>query len=75
MSKVIRRISEISSEERRIYESVLGEPLRDDQQVVLEVVSPGLPDWCDVYKGLSDAEIAEVEEIALRRSKLHRPSP
>ena len=32
-----------------------------------------LPDWCNVYDGLSDDEIAEVEAIALDRSRFIRP--
>lgn len=33
-----------------------------------------LPDWCDVYAGLSDEEIAELEQAILRRADLTRPS-
>jgi hypothetical protein len=33
-----------------------------------------LPDWCNVYAGLSDEEIAEVERIVLQRADLTRPS-
>ncbi len=33
-----------------------------------------LPDWCDVYEGLSDEEIAEVEASVLDRSNWTRPS-
>ena len=33
-----------------------------------------LPDWCNVYDGLSDEEIAEVEESILDRSNWTRPS-
>jgi hypothetical protein len=32
-----------------------------------------LPDWCNVYEGLSDEEVAEVEAIALDRSHFTRP--
>lgn len=31
-----------------------------------------LPDWCNVFAGLSDEQIAEVEEVALQRSDLSR---
>ena len=31
-----------------------------------------LPDWCNVYGGLTDDEIAEVERIALTRSEMTR---
>jgi hypothetical protein len=33
---------------------------------------PALPEWCHVYAGLSDEEIAEVERIALTRANLTR---
>jgi hypothetical protein len=36
---------------------------------------PALPDWCNVYDGLSEQEIAEIEKIALTRANLSRPSP
>lgn len=31
-----------------------------------------LPDWCRVYEGLSDDEIAEIESIVLKRADLSR---
>ena len=31
-----------------------------------------LPDWCDVYAGLTDEEIAEIEKIALTRADMTR---
>jgi hypothetical protein len=33
-----------------------------------------LPDWCNVYEGLSDAEIADIEADILDRADLTRPS-
>ena len=34
---------------------------------------PGkLPDWCNVYEGLSDQQIAEVEAVILQRADLSR---
>lgn len=33
-----------------------------------------LPDWCDVYAGLSDAEIRGIEETILDRTNLARPT-
>jgi hypothetical protein len=93
MQKVTRNVRDLAREERRLYEAVLGESLRDNQLVVLEVHNVGespvkdvpaeevavepsagkLPDWCDVYAGLSDEEIAEVESVSLRRSEMSRP--
>jgi hypothetical protein len=33
-----------------------------------------LPDWCNVYDGLSDDEIAAAEQVILQRADLTRPS-
>lgn len=35
---------------------------------VRQVGGKSLPSWCNVYQGLTDDEIAEVERIALQRS-------
>ena len=36
--------------------------------------SPALPDWCNVYDGLSDDELADMEKTILQRADLSRPS-
>jgi len=63
-----------------IYEGGVLKPLedpglREHQRVILEIrTDPGdsaqtlLSAWQQVYEGLSDAEVAEVEAIALDRS-------
>ena len=33
-----------------------------------------LPDWCDVYEGLSDEEIADIETVILDRNGWSRSS-
>ena len=33
-----------------------------------------LPEWCNVYAGLSDEEIADLEKTILTRADLSRPS-
>jgi hypothetical protein len=33
-----------------------------------------LPEWCNVYEGLTDEEITELEQVILRRADLSRPS-
>jgi len=97
MESTVRNVREIASDERRVYETVLGQRLRDDQQVVLQVIDRGtlpadeggdkgaegstasqagpLPDWCRVYEGLSDQQIAEIEDVILTRADMTRPSP
>ncbi len=38
-------------------------------------LEPGkLSEWCNVYEGLTDKQLAEVEEIVLQRADLTRPS-
>ncbi len=32
-----------------------------------------LPSWCDIFEGLTDEEIAEIEKIILDRSNFMRP--
>jgi hypothetical protein len=34
--------------------------------------TPQLPDWCNVYDGLTDDEIADLERTILRRAELTR---
>ena len=86
MESISRNVNDISTDERRVYEKVLGQQLRENQQVIIQVVNlaeepaeeptaPGtLPDWCNVYAGLNDAQIAEIEEVVLTRCDLSRPS-
>ena len=38
MESVTRNVDEIESNERRVYEAVLGHALRDNQQVILRVI-------------------------------------
>ena len=38
MESITRDVDKIESNERRVYEAVLGHALRDDQQVVLRVI-------------------------------------
>lgn len=92
MENVVRNVRDIDSADRNALEHILGQPLGENQQLVIRVVTisvdpqvarppngetaaPSLPDWCRVYEGLSDQEIADVEEIALTRANVSRPSP
>ena len=86
MEAIIRNVREIEPDERRVLEHVLGRTLKDNQQVIIQVVSldavngqgqpmvasERLPDWCNVYEGLSDDQIGEIEEVILQRADLTR---
>jgi hypothetical protein len=87
MESITCNVRDIATSDRRALEHVLGQPLRDNQQLMISVVnlksneeqekkpaasSDTLPDWFRVYEGLSDDEIAEIERIALKPVKFDR---
>jgi len=93
MDTVIRNVDEIDAHDRQALEHVLGQSLRENQQLVINIVNlqvpvgaaqspvphksngtPTLPAWCNVYEGLSDEEIAAMEQTILTRADLSRPS-
>lgn len=89
MHDVTHNVKDIDSTDRRALERLLGERLRENQQLIIRVVnandnheggepttkgSQTLPDWCNVYEGLSDEEIADLERTILNRADLSRPS-
>jgi hypothetical protein len=86
METIIRNVRDIESDERQVLEHVLGQELKQNQQVIFQVVTlreassehaltkAGLPEWCNVFSGLSDEQIADVEDVIRRRSDLTRTS-
>ncbi|MDZ4781031.1 MAG: hypothetical protein SGJ19_12320 [Planctomycetia bacterium] len=86
MTPIIRDVSDLGDDERRAFELVLGQPLRDDQQIVLgvrpssrsaevepaEQRSDSIPDWWQVYAGLSDAEIDQLDAPIRQRADFTR---
>jgi len=90
MEAVIRQVRDIDSDDRQVLEHVIGRQLTENQQLIIQVVTLGnmpaehanepparpgkLPEWCNVYDGLTDEQIADVEEVILQRSDLSRPS-
>jgi hypothetical protein len=45
-----------------------------DETNIATAEAPTLPDWCNVYEGLSDEEIADLERVILPRADFSRPS-
>jgi hypothetical protein len=91
MERIIRKVPDISEDERQVLEHLLGRPLKEDQRMIIQVVSPGnesslqpqrenepetdeLPEWCDVYEGLTDEEIADLDAAIRERANLKRGS-
>ena len=86
METIILNVKDMKSKDRSAAESIVGHPLDADQQLVITVRhSEGagadgvpekslaeLPDWCNVYHGLSEQEIDDVERVILTRANLSR---
>jgi hypothetical protein len=89
MKEIVRNVAEIEPTDRRALEHLLGQPLDDNEQLLLRVIGPDaqnvksangdrevdtevLPEWCNIYEGLSDDEISAIEEIMLTRANLTR---
>ena len=80
---------DIDSQDRSALEHMLGRKLREQQQVIIHLASldatetenaersatsATLPEWCRVFEGLSDRELAELDQVILDRADLTRPS-
>ena len=88
METVVRNVRDLRGNERSAAEGLVGHSLRENQKLVIRVVNidlttdhPGngtregkLPEWCNVYEGLTDEEIADLEKTILTRADLSRPS-
>ena len=74
MTQSIRNTKDIAPSDRQVLEGLSGKPLHENQRVMTRVLEnvPELPAWCDVYKGLSDEEITELEPTILTRADLTR---
>jgi hypothetical protein len=82
MENIIRDVRDMDNGDRRVIEHVVGQSLRDNQRLVIQIVTMDLsetppptgqptaagqlPEWCNVYEGLSDAEIADLEKSIVR---------
>ncbi len=86
MESIVRNVRDISTSDRLVLEHVLGQQLKENQTVIIQVINAGrflaeqrdettpnqLPAWCNVYAGLTDDQIAEIEEVILQRADLTR---
>ena len=89
MGAIIRNVRDIDSSDRRVLEHVVGQPLKENHQLIIQIAtldkepaadqkqpppSNQLPPWCNVYEGLSDNQVAGLEKVILQRADLTRPS-
>jgi hypothetical protein len=81
MKMSVHNVRDLTSEQHSVAEQLVGHALCENQRIVIQVLdgdiavqppatSTGkLPEWCNVYAGLSDEEIAKLEESILARGK------
>ncbi|MBI1904086.1 MAG: hypothetical protein HYS13_23540 [Planctomycetia bacterium] len=87
METVVHNVRDLNGAERSVAERLVGHALGEDQQLVIQVLGAegkqadngtgaegaSLPDWCNVYAGLTDQEIDKLERAISRRLDLTRP--
>ncbi len=80
METVTRNVRDLGETDRSAAERFVGHDLRENQQLIIQVVSvelgapvpddgsrtDELPPWCDVYEGLTDEQIADIEKSIVR---------
>ncbi|HVA44898.1 MAG TPA: hypothetical protein VNH11_00805 [Pirellulales bacterium] len=78
METLVRDVRDLDQSDRSALERVVGHPLRECQRLVIQVMNSGVeepaagtaddesPAWCDVYEGLSDSEIDNLDAAIVR---------
>ena len=88
MEKIIRNVRDINGADLQALEHVIGQRLRENQQIIVNVVnmdvSPTpseqrasngeqeIPGWWKIYEGLNDDEIDRLDEAVRQRANLTR---
>ena len=86
METSIHNFGALSQVGRSAAETLVGHALAENQQLVIQIVNldaapageiaaldpEQLPEWCNVYAGLSDEQIATLEQAISRRLDLTR---
>ncbi len=86
METITRNVGDIPADDLQALEHLIGAPLQPSQQVVLQVIEKecdrnetppraseaGLPDWFNIYEGLSDEEIDRLDAAIQQRLDLTR---
>ena len=86
MEQVVHNVAEIDTAVRQALEHLIGKRLAEHQQVIINVVnldlskpdksapsnSQKVPDWWNIYEGLTDKEIDELDQAIRQRANLTR---
>ena len=89
METILRDVAELDRDDRSVLERVVGHPLCEGQRLIIQVTTPesmtqpvsatktpaDLPEWCEVYAGLTDAEIDDLDAAIRERASLSRRGP
>ena len=86
METITRQVGELQANERSAAELLVGHSLRGHERLILQVLevdlaestteddsrpAQTLPEWCNIYKGLSDEEIENIDR-SITRCNLNR---
>ena len=80
METITRQVGEMQAHERSAAALLLGHSLRGHEQIILQVLdldvteppaedsrpAQTLPDWCNVYEGLTDEEVENIHRSITR---------
>ena len=80
METITRDVGQMKKQERSAAELLVGHALREHERVIVHVLSLDaneavsevaqptaiLPDWCNVYKGMTDQEVDDVQQSITR---------
>lgn len=77
MGPFICDVRDIARAERTALEQLVGQTLSDDQRLLIQIVpapdpvslvtpAGSLPEWCDVYAGLTPEQVDDLERSIVR---------
>jgi predicted RNA methylase len=75
MEIISKDVPQLTADERRAMEHLVGHPLEDRQRLVIQVVEPpekrfdfilSNPPWGNVYEGMSDEEVERAHRSIIR---------
>jgi hypothetical protein len=88
METIVRNVRDLDHSDRSALERVVGHQLSERQKVVVNVVDldaaadasepkqrpqcGGIPEWWNIYDGLTDEEIDRLDQAVRRRADLTR---
>lgn len=79
-------IGSLDASHRRALEELVGREIEANQRLTISITgidavpptakpAQSLDDWTEVYDGLSDEEVGEIDQIIKTRANLTRPLP